>query len=226
MLKAVIFDFDGVVADSEMLHYKAFNMAFEPFGVFVEHEKYYNHYLGYSDVDGFEAISKDYGLDLDKQSRAKLLVSKEEHFKHIAGNDSCIIDGVAEFISMLKSNNIRMAICSGALRNEILMMLSNSNFADVFEIIVAADDVTKGKPDPEPYLLTLERLNASKGLQAGECIVVEDSFWGLQAAKAAGMHTIGVTNTYPVEKLAGYAEKVVNSLSDLEIEELISVCSA
>ena len=224
MLKAVIFDFDGVVADSELLHWRAFNEAFEPFGIKIDRQKYYDCYLGFSDVDGVRAIANDNGLDLDQSQLKKLLDSKEESFKLIADHESCIIDGVAEFISMLKENRIRMAVCSGALKNEILMMLQNTDFAEFFETIVAADDVTKGKPDPEPYLLTLERLNSSDNITAAECIVIEDSFWGLQAATAAGMHTIGVTNTYPAEKLAGYAEKVVKSLSGIEIEELCQIC--
>lgn len=221
----MIFDFDGVVADSEMLHYRAFNAAFEPFSVHIDEQTYYDRYLGYSDVDGIEAIAADCKLELSDTARSELLASKERQFEMIAANDTFIIDGVSEFISMLKADGVRIAVCSGALRSEILMMLGKSDFADAFETIVSADDVAKGKPDPQPYLLTLERLNGREPITAGQCIVIEDSFWGLISAKAAGMHPVAVTNTYPEDKLAADAEKVVKSLSELRIEDLRQICS-
>ena len=225
MLKAVIFDFDGVVADSELLHYQTFNGAFAPFDVHIEKDAYYERYLGFSDVDGTAEIAKDHHLDLDKSQIAQILADKERLFGEIANDKSFIIAGVAEFVSMLQSNGIRIAVCSGALKHEIEMMLTKSDFADVFELIVAADDVSKGKPDPEPYLLTLERLNKPAPLNADECIVIEDSFWGLKSAKAAGMHPVGVTNTYPAEQLEEYSEKVVSCLTELDIVNMQELCA-
>jgi beta-phosphoglucomutase len=225
MLKAVIFDFDGVVADSEFLHYKTFNGALEPYGVNIDKEKYYADYLGYSDADGFEAIIKDYDLNLDQSQRAELLLRKEELFREVASKESFIISGASDYISMLAENGIRLAICSGSLRCEVELMLSMSDFADAFELIVSADDVKKSKPDPEPYLLTLAKLNETEQIQAGQCVVIEDSHWGLQSARAAGLRGVGVTNSYPSEELAEHADKVIATLSELTLDELNKLCT-
>ena len=225
MLKAVIFDFDGVIADSEFLHYKTFNGALAPFGVNIDKEKYYADYLGYSDADGFDAIAKDYDLNLDQSQRDELMLRKKELFRQVASNETFIIPGIGDYISMLTQNGIRLAICSGSLRSEIELMLSKSDFADAFELIVSADDVKKSKPEPEPYLLTLAKLNKTEKIHPGQCVVIEDSHWGLQSAQAAGLHGVGITNSYPAEELADYAEKVVASLPELTLDELNELCN-
>ena len=225
MLKAVIFDFDGVVADSEFLHYKTFNGALAPFDVNISKEKYYADYLGYSDADGFDAIAKDYKLNLDPSQREELLLRKEELFREIASDESFIIAGVGDYISMLAENGIRLAICSGSLQAEIEMMLSKSDFADAFELIVAADDVKKSKPDPEPYILTLARLNKAEQIQASECVVIEDSHWGLQSARAAGLCGVGITNSYTAEELTDHADKVIDALGELTLDALNELCT-
>ena len=225
MLKAVIFDFDGVVADSELLHYKTFFSIFEPLGVALGKDEYYADYLGFSDKDGIDTIADHFKLALSQKQKNEMLVRKEQLFRDLAIRDTFIIEGVFEFISMLKSGGVRIAVCSGALENEIRMILSKSDFADAFEVIVSADDVNKGKPDPEPYLLTLEKLDNINPLNANECVVIEDSFWGLKSAANAGMHPVGITNTYSAEELGEYAEKMVGSLSELTLNVLKELCA-
>jgi beta-phosphoglucomutase len=231
MLKAVIFDFDGVVADSEFLHYKTFNGAISGYNISIDKDEYYATYLGYSDSDCIDAISENFKLNLTPEQKSEIMDAKEKLFDELAANENFIIDGVAEFVSMLKASGIRMAICSGSLRAEIEMMLGMSDFADAFELIVGADDVVKGKPDPEPYLLALSRLQHGQKktahtteLKACECVVIEDSHWGLESATAAGMNTIAVTNSYPAEKLVKYAKKVTDSLASLTLDELNELC--
>lgn len=228
MLRAVIFDFDGVVADSEPLHFKAFNLALERLGVCISKEKYYSDYLGFSDKDCVRAVDKDNALGMRSADFDDLIERKGVFFDELVNSESSIIDGVAEFVGMLKQNSIRIAICSGALRDEIKMMLSMSGFADAFEFIVAADDVDKGKPDPEGYLMALGKLNATGDdaqITADECIVVEDSHWGLEAAGAAKMRRIGVANTYPVDELESFCEMTTGNLGNLTIEDLRNLCS-
>jgi beta-phosphoglucomutase len=133
---------------------------------------------------------------------------------------------VPEFLKMLDQNEIPMAICSGALLAEIELMLDGANLRHFFATIVSADHVKKGKPDPEGFLLALEKLNENSNppLTADQCVVIEDSHWGLQAAIAAGMHTIAITNSYDAGQLTA-AEKVVALLSDLSIADLERLCS-
>jgi beta-phosphoglucomutase len=225
MLKAVIFDFDGVIADSEFLHYKALNAVFNRCGVDIPKEVHWEKYLGYSDLDNIEAVNRDYNMGLDDGQIRQLIDDKKVIFDELVISGSVIIDGVAVFIQRLVEGGIRRAICSGALRSDIDLMLSGSGFADVFETIVAADDVKHGKPDPEGYLLALDKLNRSGDpVKAGQCVVIEDSHWGLEAAAAAGMNPVAVTTTYNRSELGLKAKKVVDRLDELSIKELNALC--
>ena len=226
MLRAVIFDFDGVVSDSELLHYKALNQVFIEYGVDVPKEVHWEKYLGYSDLENVIAVSRDYDMNFTEDQIPEIVRKKGEIFDELAAKETTIIDGAPQFIDMLKSNGIRMAVCSGVLLSDIEIMLKDSDLAPAFETIVAADHVTKGKPDPEGFLLALSRLNenSNDNILPAQCIVVEDSHWGLEAAAAAGMHPIAVTNTYPASQLEKYAEKITENLSDLTIEDLCGLC--
>jgi len=225
MLKAVIFDFDGVIADSELLHYKALNAIFKPFGIDVPQQMYWDKYLGYNDVEAVEAISRDYNILLSPEHVDKALKKKAEIFEELVKAENTIFQGVVEFVEMLKANGIRRAVCSGAILNDIKIMLEDTVLKDAFEVIVTADDVKKGKPDPQGYLLTLNRLNDS-GEKVGldECVVIEDSHWGLEAATAAGMKTVAVTNSYHEAQLADFTTKVVDRLDEITIDDLRSIC--
>ena len=105
------------------------------------------------------------------------------------------------------------------------MVLEEARLRHLFEVIVSGEQVKKGKPDPEGFLLSLQRLNENreKPITANQCVVIEDSHWGLEAAKAAGMHTIAVTNSYDAGQL-GMAEKIVDRLSELTIDDLQQLC--
>lgn len=225
MLKAVIFDFDGVIADSEELHYNALNKVFNRYGVDVPKEVHWEKYLGYTDQENIEAVSRDFGLGLDAGGVRRLMGEKKVLFEDMARREAVIIEGVEEFVRRLVAAQVRMAICSGALRSDIDIMLDGTGFADMFEVIVSAEDVTNGKPEPEGYLLALKRLNMNKGpVHASECVVVEDSHWGIEAALSAGMCPVAVTTTYRREELEGKAKKVVNRLDELKVEDLQMIC--
>lgn len=229
MLKAVIFDFDGVISDSEPIHYEAINAVISRFGLSIPRDKYWADYLGFNDVDCFAAVSADYKLGLTSTAIADLVSEKFDVFEKLAAEKSSIIDGVAGFIDMLKTHNCRLAVCSGAVLADIDLMLKGSAFADSFEVTVAADTegLTRGKPFPDGFLLTVDKLNAlgKDPIGPANCVVIEDSHWGLKAADAAGMPKIAVTNTYPADQLSEFADKVVSSLADLTITELQQLCT-
>lgn len=226
MLRVVIFDFDGVICDSEGLHYKALNTVFNRYGVDVPMEVHWQKYLGYTDLENIEAVNTDYGMGLDEVAISRLLDEKKIVFDELVSDGSVVIDGVAEFIQRLVNAGIRRAVCSGALKSDIDLMLAGTEFKDAFEVIIAADDIKHGKPDPEGYLLVLEKLNQGgiEPVLPEHCIVIEDSHWGLEAAAAAGMHTIAVTNTYGHDALNGKAERVVDRLDEVSLQELKKLC--
>jgi len=225
MLGAVIFDFDGVITDSEILHFRSFNSVLEQFNIEIATKDYYKTYLGFTDFDCFKMIADKAVLGLNDNQINDLISEKSIVYEKLAKTEGKIIEGVRDFMQMLSQNNVTMAICSGALLAEIEFILEDSGLRNFFEIIVSADQITNGKPHPEPFLLTLEKLNEKQQtpIQANQCVVVEDSHWGLQSAKAAGMHTIAVTNSYDAEQLS-LAEKIVDNLNQLTINDLQQLC--
>jgi len=226
MLRAVIFDFDGVITDSETLHLRAFNQVLGQYGVEITTKDYYKDYLGLTDIDCFRLVAERNRLGPARQGIENLVKEKNRIFEKLAKTDGGIIEGVRDFLQMLKQNNIPMAIYSGALLAEIELILEQAELRPFFEVIVSAEQVKNGKPNPEGFLLALRELNEDNQnpILANECIVIEDSHWGLAAAKAAGMHTVAITNSYDAEQLA-MAEKVVNHLSELSINDLQKLCS-
>ena len=226
MLQAVIFDFDGVITDTEVLHHRTFNKVLGQYGIKITIKDYYKHYLGLSDFDLFRLFIDKGKLKISPDQIDTLVKQKNHIFEELVKNDGEIIEGVREFLQLLRENNILLAICSGALLTEIKLILENAGLQDFFEIIVSAEQVNKGKPDPEGFLLALERLNAKNEntITAEQCIVIEDSHWGIEAAKSAKMHTVAITNSYDADQLSK-AEKVIDNLSQLTMDDLHSLCS-
>jgi beta-phosphoglucomutase len=226
MLRAVIFDFDGVITDSEILHLRAFNQSLAPYGVEISTKDYYKNYLGYSDFDCYKILVDKGLLKIDERQIDGIIRKKSKIFEELTKAEGRTIEGVREFLQMLEDNKTPMAICSGSLLVEIEVILEESGLRRYFAEIVSAEQVKKGKPHPEGFLLCLKKLNkkCQGPIAAGECIVIEDSHWGLQAGKAAGMHTIAVTNSYDAGQLR-MAEKIVSRLNELTIDDLHQLCS-
>jgi HAD superfamily hydrolase (TIGR01509 family) len=225
MLAAVIFDFDGVITDSEILHFRSFNQVLAPFGVKITTKDYYKNYLGLTDIDLLKLLSDKGLLAVDAEGIKNFAKQKSRIFEKLAKTEGRIIEGVRSFLQMLRQNSIPMAICSGALLAEIELILEEAHLRSFFEVIVSAEQVKKNKPHPDGFLLTLAKLNHDRlnPIVNSQCVVIEDSHWGLKAAKAAGMHTVAVTNSYDAEELEP-AEKIVAKLSELNMAALQKLC--
>jgi beta-phosphoglucomutase len=226
MLRTVIFDFDGVITDSEILHLRAFNKVLSDYGIEIATRDYYKTYLGLTDVDCFKLLIQQGRLNSINIGIEDLVEQKNVVFEELAKSEGKIIEGVRDFLEMLAQNGVPMAICSGALLAEIELILEQAQLRTFFEVIVSAEFVKKGKPHPEGFLLTLQKLNQERQplILAEQCIVVEDSHWGLDAAKAAGMHAVAVTNTYDADQLKT-AEMVVNHLNEIKMDDLNRLCA-
>jgi beta-phosphoglucomutase len=225
MLEAVIFDFDGVLVDSEKLHYQAFNRTLTKFNYQLSMRDYYDRFLGLSDQELLRVVDKEGKLSLSNQQFKKLLGEKANLFKEMAATEAGIIEGVPKFLNMLSGGEMPMAICSGALLPEIEMILEGAGLRGFFKVIVSAEQVKRGKPDPEGFLLALQLLNKKlkKSIEPANCVVIEDSRWGLEAAKAAGMRAVAITNTYAAEHLKP-ADKIIAHLKDLTLADLSALC--
>jgi len=226
MLRAVIFDFDGVITDSEILHLRAFNRSLVPFGIEITTKDYYQDYLGFSDFDCYRALIERGLIQIEEGQIPDIIKEKSRIFEELTKTEGRTIEGVHEFLEMLELNKIPMAICSGSLLVEIELMLDEAKLRHFFTIIVSAEQVKKGKPHPEGFLLSLQKLNevCQPPITAAECVVIEDSQWGLKAGKDAGMHTVAITNSYDADQLS-MAEKVVSRLNELTIADLQQLCA-
>jgi len=217
--EAVIFDFDGVIADTERMHFDAFRKVLEPQAISFAWEEYVERYMGCDDRDAFRKVFRLQGRELDDRFLARLIGVKSRAFQEILRDGVATYPGVLPTIRSLHASGIPMAICSGALRADLDPILSRLGIACYFERIVSADDVRKGKPDPEGYILAFRELalsHRSRVSSAGACLAVEDTPDGVKAAKRAGLSVLAVANSYPEEALSG-ADFVTDSLANVRL---------
>jgi len=226
MLRAVIFDFDGVITDTDVLHFRAFNEILASYGIKLTLRDYYREWLGLNDLDLFKMLVSKGQLKVDLQGIDGLIKKKNHLFEELAKTEGRIIDGVRDFLELLRQNNIATAIYSGSLLSEIELILEEGRLRNYFEQIVSAEQVKVGKPDPEGFLLVLERLNRTRqdAVTADQCVVIEDAHWGIEAAKAARMRTVAITNSYDADQLA-MADKTIEHLDELSISDLQELCA-
>lgn len=218
-LQAVIFDFDGVIANSEPLHLRAFQQALGDEGIVLTSEEYYARYLGYDDVGAFQALGRDRGVEMSA-SRVKALVERKSlRLQEIMDTGEVLFPGAADFIRT-SAQAVPIAIASGALRHEIDEIVSAAGLAPLFSAIVASGDTPESKPSPAPYRLAFERLKAARPeLEAHRCVAIEDSRWGIASAVSAGLRCVGVTTSYGASEL-GDAELIVEGLHRLTLSAL------
>lgn len=223
MLRAIIFDCDGVIADTEPLHLMAFQKVLGEEGVVLLNEEYYRHYLALDDRACFQTVFAHHGIPLTSAKLEELIKRKKEYFEPVLRRNLQLFPGVAEFIRRA-SEKYPLAIASGALRQEVELIVQQGGVRDCFQVIVTAGDFTNSKPHPEPFLKALRLLNEQREdkIQPHECLVIEDSLHGVQAAHRAGMRCVAVTNSYPQEQLSA-AEMVVESLEGLSLKEVESL---
>ncbi len=222
-LRAIIFDFDGVVADSEPIHLAVFQRVLGEEGLFLSPEEYYARYLGYDDKGCFQAFLTAHGHPASPQRIDDLVARKARAYLDHIKQNLIIFPGVRELVRDAAARH-RLAIASGALRHEIEYILECAGIRKEFEHITSAEDVRHGKPHPEPFLHALTSLNraARTGqppLVPGDCLVIEDSIPGIQAAQDAGMKVLAVANTHTIQDLHE-ADALAHSLADVKLPEL------
>jgi beta-phosphoglucomutase len=220
-MRAVIFDFDGVIADTEPLHYESLRRTLAEIRITLTEQDYYTDYLGFDDRGcimealrvNHHPISNSLVEDLMAKKAVAYMASIKEHL--------VIFPGVRAFIEEAAAT-YPLAIASGALRPEIELVLEQVGLRNAFGHITSAEDVTHGKPHPAPFLQALAGLNHHRSttvIPAGSCLVIEDSLPGIRAAKAAGMRVLAVANTHTAQDLHE-ADAISMSLSETRLEEV------
>lgn len=226
-LAGVIFDFDGVLADSEPVHLHVFQTVLDSIGITLSAEEYYANYLGYSDRDAFLHVLRDRGRDLPGVELDALLETKKSLFPQAIG-DHALYPGAAECVARIAAH-VPVAIASGALRDEIELILDRSGLRPHFPLIVAAGETPRSKPAPDPYARAFELLRERGALREdaapAHVVAIEDSEWGLQSARGAGLRTIAVLTSYTRERLPS-AEAWLPSIRDVTLDRLEQLVAA
>jgi len=212
-MRAVIFDFDGVLVDSEPSHYRALRDCLLAEGITITPDEYAQEYLAYDDRECIRVAFETHGQTYDAE-RIDAAARRKAQFFEQTSTGVPLFAGARELIASL-AEKVPLAIASGALAGEIDRILAAAGLREAFATVVGADNVTRCKPHPEPYLTAMRRLRtALPDLAAAECLVFEDSVPGIAAGLAAGMKVVGVAHTYPPAKLQS-AHLVVPALKGL-----------
>ena len=223
MLRLVIFDFDGVIVDTEPAHFETMRQILLPEGIRVTWQQYCDNYMVYDDRECFTHVLRDRGREVSEELILHLVARKKAIFAQFLAKNVVFFPGLDELLNQLAQKGIICALCSGSFRSEIEFCLRQAQLRDFFEVIVAADDVEASKPNPQGYKMCLSRINNGRkeGMQVlpKQCVAIEDSIGGIKAAQAAGLSCLAVTNSYSRQQLK-QADKIVDSLTAVTVEML------
>lgn len=225
MLKAVLFDFNGIIINDEPLHEKLIEQLLLEENLRPKPGEFRQFCLGRSDRACLTDLLTHRGRVVTEESVAKLIARKAARYQSELAKLETLptYPGLQDLIFKLRAAKLKMAIVSGAVRAEIDFVLQRLQFSDFFPVIISGDQRLPSKPEPNGYLLAVDRLNQANpdlSLKPSECLAIEDTFTGIEAAKRAKIPVVGVANTYPFHMLQRRANWAVDYLSDLELERV------
>lgn len=220
--RALLFDFDGVLVNSEPLHFFAFQDVLRAEQIDLSETEYYQNLIGFDDRGAFKYIFEKHGRNLDPKTFLRVMTRKKEQMmEQIRSRKYQALPGVEEFVRGLW-RHYPLAVCSGALREEVETMLDGINLRDCFSVVVAAEDVALGKPDPQGYMITTRLISEriKKNLKPADCLIIEDAPPVIRSVRAVGFPVLGVATSHPIEKLAE-ANWATHTLCPDEVQKLI-----
>lgn len=225
VIRAILFDFNGVLVDDEPIHLELVQKVLADEGIEMTSEDYYTKYLGLDDRACFRAVLAEHG-DAESPDRVFRLVARKSAYyqMRIRKDGFPIFPGAVELIGEAAEEGLMLGVVSGALRDEVEGALVQMDVRDLFKCVVTADDVDAGKPDPQGYRLGLTLLNSepplpSRLLHPHEVLAVEDSPTGLQAARLSGLPTLAVAQTYEAARLS-QGDHIVDSLEGVRLRDI------
>lgn len=229
-LKAILFDFNGVIINDEPIHEQLLAQLLIEENLRPKEGEFRELCLGRSDraclIDLFARrgrILQEADLTTLIQRKAQAYQSHLETLQKIP-----VYSGLDDLIYKIRVAGLKMAVVSGALCSEIQLVLSRLNIAEYFSVIVGGDDIKTSKPEPDGYLLAVECLNRvypELNLAPQNCLAIEDTFAGIEAAQRAKIPVVGVAHTYPFHMLQRHADWAVDYLWDLNLERVQQVYS-
>ena len=225
VLKAVLFDFNGVIIKDESIHRELIDELLLAENVTPQGKEFWQISVGRSDRACLAELLKLRGRFVTDEYLNKLIAKKAIAYQQrLAQLETLpIYPDVIDFIKQMHESGYKLAVVTGAIRSEAEFVLAQAEIDGYFETIIASDDISQSKPDPEGYLLAIEKLNQLNPdlkLLPAECMAIEDTFAGLQAVKAAGIQAVAIANTYPFHMLQRQANWTIDRFADLELDRV------
>jgi beta-phosphoglucomutase len=223
MIRTILFDLDGTLADTEPLHYAAFNEVLRPDSIEIAREEYFSRLIGYNDHDCFEAVLKENAKDASAAHIDALIGRKAANYQQIIRNRDVMYPGAADFVRACAAR-FPLMVVTGTLRAEAEMILRRAGVRDLFIDLVAAEDVERGKPEPDGFIAALGRLGfmlrQRDAIAPAEALVIEDTAAGIEAARRAGMRVLALTHTSSELDLAD-ADLIRRSLRETDLDDIL-----
>jgi beta-phosphoglucomutase len=225
MLRAILFDFNGILVDDEPIHFALFARVLAEEGVTLERQAYFERYLHLDDRDCFGAVLEAAGQAPAPAQLMRLIARKASYYRDwIRQQGYPFFPGALELVREVAASGLSLGVVSGALGEEVEGALEQAGMRERFKVLVTAEDVSAGKPDPQGYRKAIEALNARPPLpdrlfHPHEVLAIEDSPGGLAAAASAGLCTLGVAHTYPGAQLEA-ADQILEKLEGVRLADL------
>jgi beta-phosphoglucomutase len=211
--RAAIFDLDGVIVDTVPIHFKAWKKMFSEYGIEFTFDDYKKKVDGIPRIDGCKAILTDLSDDEIQVASSRKQVY---YLEYLEKEGVKVYESTISLIKQLLANKIKVAVISSS--KNLLMILKKTHTESLFEVKIGGNDITKGKPDPQVFLMAAERL----GVPVGESLVFEDATLGVEAAKRAGMYCVGIDrDNHPM--LFQKADITVKDLSEVDFQRILSI---
>ncbi len=213
-MKAVIFDMDGVLVDSQPYHFKADIDTMAEYGV-IKDQKFYESFAGTLTADRMRTLKEMFGLDVPVE---EMTIKRENMILDIMGKEDIKpVSGIPEFLRSIEEKGLTTAVASSSDYKLINLILDRLKIAQYFDSVTSGSDVKRGKPSPDVFLLAAERI----GIGPSECLVVEDSENGVKAAKSAGMKALGYINTTSGKQDLSLADFITDDFKKISIDMFI-----
>ncbi len=223
MLRAIIFDFDGIIVDTEPVILRLTQEMAALEGWSISEDEYYREYLALDDRGIVEHLYASHGRPVNIARRDELMAWKGKRYEEIIRDGMPPMPGAVEFVTEV-TRHYPLGIASGSLLSEIHHLLTQLGLREKFSVLATADDCQRSKPDPEVYLKALERLRAlpefrNQPLQASECLAIEDAPLGVVAAQAAGLKCLALAHSRPAAELQ-HADLIASQFADLSLRQI------
>jgi HAD superfamily hydrolase (TIGR01509 family) len=223
VIRAVAFDLDGTLCDTEPLHLEAFAAVLRPVGIEVSREDYFSRLIGLDDRDCFATLLREHGQGAAEPRVADLIRRKAAIYGAMIADRDVIYAGAEAFVRRC-AERFPLIVVTGTLHAEAEVILRRANLRDLFVDIIAAEDSARGKPEPDGFLTALGRLGfilrPHPSIVGAECLAIEDTAAGVEAARGAGMRVLALCQTTAESELRA-ADIIRPSIGETDLDEVL-----